>query len=89
MILIIINSIFYKIIYFKNFKLFIVKCFSSKTRLAIYSIENYFSMIKSRLQKLEGLKYKNLKNIEMVLNDIPKKNIKIYLGVLIKDQKNI
>jgi hypothetical protein len=25
------------------------------------SIENYFSMSKSRLQKLEGLKYENLK----------------------------
>ena len=25
------------------------------------SIENYFSMLKSRLQKLEGLKYENLK----------------------------
>jgi len=27
------------------------------------SIENYFSMLKSRLQKLEGLKYENLKKI--------------------------
>lgn len=25
------------------------------------SIENYFSMLKSRLQKLDGLKYENLK----------------------------
>ena len=37
------------------------------------SIENYFSMMKSRLQKLEELKYENLKeNIQKVLNDIPK-----------------
>ena len=37
------------------------------------SIENYFSMLKSRLQKLEGLKYKNLKeNINKVISKIPK-----------------
>ena len=36
------------------------------------SIENYFCMMKSRLQKLEGLKYENLKeNIQKVLIDIP------------------
>ena len=37
------------------------------------SIENYFSMMKSRLHKLEGLTYKELKtNIEKVIKDIPK-----------------
>ena len=37
------------------------------------SIENYFSMLKSRLQKLEGLKYDNLKeNIKKVISEIPK-----------------
>ena len=37
------------------------------------SIENYFSMMKSRLQKLNGLTYKNLKeNINKVIGEIPK-----------------
>jgi len=37
------------------------------------SIENFFSMLKSRLQKLEGLKYENLKeNIQKVISEIPK-----------------
>ena len=37
------------------------------------SIENFFSMLKSRLQKLEGLKYEDLKkNIEKVVREIPK-----------------
>ena len=37
------------------------------------SIENYFSMLKSRLQKLEGLKYENLKiNINKLISEIPK-----------------
>ena len=37
------------------------------------SIENYFSMLKSRLQKLEGLKYEILKeNIQKVISEIPK-----------------
>ena len=36
------------------------------------SIENYFSMLKSRLQKLDGLKYENLKeNINKVICEIP------------------
>jgi hypothetical protein len=36
------------------------------------SIENYFSMLKSRLQKLDGLKYENLKeNIQKVISEIP------------------
>ena len=37
------------------------------------SIENYFSMLKSRLQKLDGLTYYELKkNIEKVLKEIPR-----------------
>ena len=37
------------------------------------SIENYFSMLKSRLQKLDGLKYENLKeNIQKVISEILK-----------------
>ena len=37
------------------------------------SIENYFSMMKSRLNKLDGLTHKELKtNIEKVIKDIPK-----------------
>jgi len=37
------------------------------------SIEKYFSMLKSRLQKLEGLKYENLKeNIQKVISEISK-----------------
>jgi len=36
------------------------------------SIENFFSMMKSRLQKLEGLTHKELKiNIEKVVKGIP------------------
>ena len=37
------------------------------------SIENYFSMIKSRLHKLDGLTHNELKiNINKVIKDIPK-----------------
>ena len=37
------------------------------------SIENFFSMLKARLQKLDGLKYENLKeNISTVIKEIPK-----------------
>ena len=54
------------------------------------SIENYFSMLKSRLQKFDGLTYDELKkNIEKVLKEIPRENMKIYLRVLMKDQKNM
>jgi len=38
------------------------------------SIENYFSMMKSRLHKLNGLTYLELKeNISKVIKEIPKK----------------
>ena len=41
------------------------------------SIENFFSMLKSRLQKLEGLKYEELKkNITKVVREIPKEKYK-------------
>jgi transposase len=44
------------------------------------SIENYFSMLKSRLQKLEGLKYENLKeNIQKVITPTKKKNETKYI----------
>ena len=37
------------------------------------SIENYFSILKSRLQKLDGLKYKNFKeNVTKVIGEISK-----------------
>jgi len=36
------------------------------------SIENCFSILKSRLQKLDELKYENLKeNIQKVISEIP------------------
>lgn len=41
------------------------------------SIENFFSMLKSRLQKLEGSTYYELKsNIKKILKEIPKENYK-------------
>ena len=41
------------------------------------SIENFFSMLKSKLQKLEGATYEELKsNIKKVLKEIPKENYK-------------
>jgi hypothetical protein len=43
-------------------------------------------MLKSRLQKTEGLKYTDLKtNIASVLRNIPKQNYE----VLMKDQRNM
>ena len=48
------------------------------------SIENYFSMLKSRLQKLDGLTYNELKkNIKKVIKEIPKEK---YENIF-KDQK--
>ncbi len=41
------------------------------------SIENYFSMMKSRLYKLDGLTHKELKeNINKVIKEIPKEKYK-------------
>jgi transposase/3-methyladenine DNA glycosylase AlkC len=55
------------------------------------SIENYFSMLKSRLQKLEGLKYENLKeNIQKVINEIPKEKYEnIFKGAYDRPEKYI
>ena len=40
-------------------------------------IENYFSLLKSKLRKMEGLKYNELKgNIKKVIKDISKENYK-------------
>ena len=55
------------------------------------SIENYFSMLKSRLQKLEGLKYENLKeNIQKVISEIPKEKYEnIFKGAYDRPEKYI
>ena len=48
-------------------------------------------MMKSRLQKLEGLKYENLKkNIQKVLNDIPKEKYEnIFKGAYERPEKYV
>jgi transposase len=55
------------------------------------SIENYFSMLKSRLQKTEGLKYTDLKeNIGNVLRTIPEKNYEnIFKGAYKRPEKYV
>jgi hypothetical protein len=55
------------------------------------SIENYFSMLKSRLQKLEGLKYENLKeNIQKVISEIPKEKYEnIFKGAYDRQEKYV
>ena len=55
------------------------------------SIENYFSMLKSRLQKLEGLKYENLKeNIQKVISEIPKEKYEnIFKGAYERPEKYV
>ena len=55
------------------------------------SIENYFSMLKSRLQKLEGLKYENLKeNIKKVISEIPKEKYEnIFKGAYERPDKYV
>jgi len=55
------------------------------------SIENYFSMLKSRLQKLDGLTYDDLKkNIEKVLNEIPKEKYEnIFKGAYDRPEKYV
>ena len=54
------------------------------------SIENYFSMLKSRLQKLDGLTHTKLKeNIENIISKIPKeKYINIFKGAYKRPEKN-
>jgi hypothetical protein len=55
------------------------------------SIENYFSMLKSRLQKIDGLTHAKLKeNIIKVLKDIPKeKYTNIFKGSYNRDLKYV
>jgi hypothetical protein len=55
------------------------------------SIENYFSMFKSRLTKLDGLTYNELKaNISKVINNIPKdKFLNIFKGAYNRKEKYI
>ena len=55
------------------------------------SIENYFSMLKSRLQKLDGLKYGNLKeNINKVIGEIPKEKYEnIFKGAYERPEKYV
>jgi len=55
------------------------------------SIENYFSMLKSRLQKLDGLKYENLKeNIQKVITEIPKEKYEnIFKGAYERPEKYV
>jgi transposase len=52
------------------------------------SIENYFSMLKSRLQKLDGLKYENLK--ENINSEIPKEKYEnIFKGAYERPEKYV
>ena len=55
------------------------------------SIENYFSMLKARLQKLDGLKYENLKeNINKVIGEIPtEKYENIFKGAYERPEKYV
>jgi hypothetical protein len=55
------------------------------------SIENYFSILKSRLQKLDGLKYENLKeNIAKVISEIPREKYEnIFKGAYDRPEKYI
>ena len=55
------------------------------------SIENYFSMLKSRLQKLDGLTHIKLKeNITKVISEIPKEKYKnIFKGAYERPEKYI
>ena len=55
------------------------------------SIENYFSMLKSRLQKLDGLTHTKLKeNIENVISKIPKEKYRnIFKGAYERPEKYV
>ena len=55
------------------------------------SIENFFSMLKSRLQKKNGLTYLNLKNnIEQVINEIPSEKYEnIFKGAYERPEKYV
>lgn len=55
------------------------------------AIENYFSIFKSRLSKLDGLTYNELKaNINKVIRDIPQENfLNIFKGAYNRKEKYI
>jgi len=55
------------------------------------AIENYFSMLKSKLQKFSGLKYENLKeNIVKAIDIIPKEYYKNILeGAYNRNEKYV
>ena len=55
------------------------------------SIENYFSMLKSRLQRLDGLTHEKLiKNIEKVIRDISKEKYQnIFKGAYNRTEKYV
>ena len=55
------------------------------------SIENYFSMLKSRLQKLDGLTHQELKrNITETIRKIPKeKYVNIFKGAYERPEKYV
>jgi hypothetical protein len=55
------------------------------------AVQYYFSMLKSRLQKLEGVKYENLKeNIQKVISEIPKEKYEnIFKGAYERPEKYI
>jgi hypothetical protein len=55
------------------------------------SIEKYFSMLKSRLQKLDGLTYNELKkNIEKVIHGIPREKYEnIFKGAYERPEKYV
>ena len=55
------------------------------------SIENYFSMLKSKLQKLDGLTYNELKkNIEKVIKEIPREKYEnIFKGAYERPEKYV
>ena len=55
------------------------------------AIENFFSMLKSKLQKMKGLKYKELKkNIEKAVKKIPSEKYKrIMEGAYRREERRI
>ena len=55
------------------------------------SIENYFSMLKSKLQKLDGLTYNELKNnIEKVIKEMPREKYEnIFKGAYERPEKYV
>ena len=68
--------------------LFLINIFITKLE---NSIENYFSMLKSRLQKLDGLTHAELKeNITKTIRNIPKEKYRnIIKGAYERQEKYI